>query len=679
MNRTIYFDDKKIFDLKELGTLLSHHGEAAKKIVRYFLINLKPEWEIYIKPYLNGLEPDIVLLRKDTGIIIVRFDKDNPTGLKADEHLNLIEYQIRSVFCPSCYDLDVKMNWPPVTGEYEKQLFLPVITSCIVSTKLDSVQMENKFQDIMKNKSSNAREYFRLISKEKLEKNNIGIDIPFLKYDGKSKKMNGDIYNELRHWLLPYQSMFEEGNFFSLVSMQPLVLDKAQEKLTLERTSSGFRKIKGPAGSGKTNILAFRALNCSLEKKSVLFLAQNRSLVPYLMNCIFRAIKTKREVFLKIKERGRIRYDHFYSFAYKISKFLEWGNEFGELRNVQNFLEINEEITREQVGKAMLEDIKKKKAENPLPLEALMFDVILVDEFQDWLKYEWLIAKEFLKDKGEMIAAGDATQDILGTGAKVNFDELNALKGYGLPSRWRELETSYRLPYDYVPLMEGFIKEFLPKKGSMIPENFQRDAFTETYVNWIMVQDKKESFDRTIQEIKNFKSKNNIASLLYLADSNVNGYILINELVRQGIIEEKEITHTFPYPGPIKNTNHDFSKMNKSFWKNFALDSVRVRNRSGFFVQRNAMKASTINNFKGLEAKNIIYQINNKPEDMDYEDYFTRIYTGLSRLASVADLNYSEGHNFSGITVICSEPMFDEYSKTWKNKYEFSTEKLPDF
>ena len=132
MNRTIYFDDKKIFDLKELGTLLSHHGEAAKKIVRYFLINLKPEWEIYIKPYLNGLEPDIVLLRKDTGIIIVRFDKDNPTGLKADEHLNLIEYQIRSVFCPSCYDLDVKMNWPPVTGEYEKQLFLPVITLSLI-------------------------------------------------------------------------------------------------------------------------------------------------------------------------------------------------------------------------------------------------------------------------------------------------------------------------------------------------------------------------------------------------------------------------------------------------------------------------------------------------------------------------------------------------------------------
>ena len=111
--------------------------------------------------------------------------------------------------------------------------------------------------------------------------------------------MKGAIFTELKHWLMPYESMFEVGNYFSLVTMQPLVLDKIQEKLTQERTSSGFRKIKGPAGSGKTNILAFRALNCSLENKSVLFLTQNRSLVPYLMNCIFRAIKNKKGHFFK--------------------------------------------------------------------------------------------------------------------------------------------------------------------------------------------------------------------------------------------------------------------------------------------------------------------------------------------------------------------------------------------
>ena len=104
----------------------------------------------------------------------------------------------------------------------------------------------------------------------------------------------------------------------------------------------------------------------------------------------------------------------------------------------------------------MLKHIKETKKNNPKLFESLEFDVILVDEFQDWLKHEWLIAKEFLKEGGEMVAAGDATQDILGTGAKLNFDEPNALQGYGLPSRWRELDTSYRLPYDYVPLMEAF-------------------------------------------------------------------------------------------------------------------------------------------------------------------------------------------------------------------------------
>ena len=102
-----------------------------------------------------------------------------------------------------------------------------------------------------------------------------------------------------------------------------------------------------------------------------------------------------------------------------------------------------------------------------------------------------------------------------------------------------------------------------------------------------------------------------------------------------------------------------------------------ISNRSGFFIQRNTLKASTIENFKGLEAKNIIYQINSPHENDELEEYFTRIYTGLSRLASIADLDESTGQYFSGIHVICSEPMFLEYSKSWQNFK--SNPSLPDF
>ena len=124
--------------------------------------------------------------------------------------------------------------------------------------------------------------------------------IPMLKHDGKSKKMNQEIFDELRFWLMSYESIFKE-NLFAASSIAPLVLDKTQKALTLERTASGYRKIKGPAGSGKTNILAGRALNCSLENKSVFFVTQNRSLVPYLMECVFRAIKADIDLFLKFK------------------------------------------------------------------------------------------------------------------------------------------------------------------------------------------------------------------------------------------------------------------------------------------------------------------------------------------------------------------------------------------
>ena len=112
----------------------------------------------------------------------------------------------------------------------------------------------------------------------------------------------------------------------------------------------------------------------------------------------------------------------------------------------------------------------------------------------------------------------------------------------------------------------------------------------------------------------------------------------------------------------------------------FHNEDMRVRNRSGFFIQRNKLKASNIQNFKGLEAKNIIYQINPyNDKKQTLEEYYTEIYTGLTRLASVADLDASTGQFISGIKVICSEERFRDYSKTWQDFKSSSGLKLPDF
>ena len=71
----------------------------------------------------------------------------------------------------------------------------------------------------------------------------------------------------------------------------------------------------------------------------------------------------------------------------------------------------------------------------------------------------------------------------------------------------------------------------------------------------------------------------------------------------------------------------------------YLFEDARVRNEADF-VQRNTLKASTIENFKGLEAKNIIYQINPLHENDELEDISSDLYRS-GRLASIADLDES--------------------------------------
>ena len=70
------------------------------------------------------------------------------------------------------------------------------------------------------------------------------------------------------------------------------------------------------------------------------------------------------------------------------------------------------------------------------------------------------------------------------------------------------------------------------------------------------------------------------------------------------------------------------------------------------------MKASTIESFKGLESNSIIMQIHGKRKNESEEQYFSRIYTGLTRLKM--GLN-----NFCHISVVCCDPMFENYKKSW--------------
>ena len=73
---------------------------------------------------------------------------------------------------------------------------------------------------------------------------------------------------------------------FSSTQRTPLPLDTNQRSLAETRTDTGYRRIKGPAGSGKSLVLAARAARLANEGKSVLVATFNITLWHYLRDLI---------------------------------------------------------------------------------------------------------------------------------------------------------------------------------------------------------------------------------------------------------------------------------------------------------------------------------------------------------------------------------------------------------
>lgn len=74
-----------------------------------------------------------------------------------------------------------------------------------------------------------------------------------------SRFMSDEQADDMRNWLVEPD--------FSATQRKPIELDSTQRSYVTSRTQSGYRRIKGPAGSGKSLILAARAAQLLGEGK----------------------------------------------------------------------------------------------------------------------------------------------------------------------------------------------------------------------------------------------------------------------------------------------------------------------------------------------------------------------------------------------------------------------------
>jgi hypothetical protein len=330
-----------------------------------------------------------------------------------------------------------------------------------------------------------------------------------------SKFMNDDLAKDLRNWLIEPD--------FAATQRQPLELDPTQRAFVNSRTKSGYRRIKGPAGSGKSLILGARAAELLGEGKEVLVVTFNITLLHYLMDIAVRWPQSN----------GRTRKDitwlNFHFWCKRICLENDCEEEYKRLwadkENVNAILSVD------------LPNLVASILENPHRI-ASMYDAVLVDEGQDYMPAWWNVLRKVCKKDGEMLLVADATQDIYGT-APSWTDE--AMIGAGFPGgRWAELKISYRLPPLALEYCRKFAEQFLPKENVDLPVSEQGELnlypctlkWVHTRMELVPQVCREELFALAVDAEPDLLS---IPDITFLSDTNKRGVDVVSALGVKGV------------------------------------------------------------------------------------------------------------------------------------------------
>ncbi len=605
-----------------------------QRVFELFNRHLPPSWEIYIQPHLNGLRPDFVLLNpsggigvfevKDWDLSAMRYytqkdhwgfslwaEKDGKNFCIQSTNpltkVNLYKKEIYDLYCPR---LKEKAGWGAITAG----VIFPFARSSDVTDLL---------KPFLKVSDRDYTRYQPISGAEEIFAGDIKSIFPEA-LRSTSNLMSEARAEDLRGWLVEPD--------FSAEQRLPLILDRAQRILAETRTDSGYRRIKGPAGSGKSLVLAARAAKLANEGKSVLVATFNITLWHYLRDLIVRAIDAPEKL-------RNIRFTHFHLWCKHACYDVGWEKRYEAIwKSAEGSKERRDFILNE--GMAQLAE---EALEQP---SAVHYDAIMVDEGQDYRPLWWSALRKSLKSGGEIILAADTTQDVYGTASAWTDDVMN---GAGFRGDWSKLGASYRLPPKALELVCQYASEFLPKNLIDLPnDKLLQDAsrlfdleknsldLYPCHLRWVQCDpdDADKTCSDEVLRLMRETGKNGLANadITILTSDMASGEDVVKNLAEYRV----NTVNTF-------GTDHRRLKM-------------------AFYMGDARVKATTIHSFKGWESRLLVVRVESALDDQSK----ALIYAGLTRLK-----RSEEG---SWLTVICSAPNLKEFGKKFPD-YVYKDEK----
>ncbi len=609
-------------------------------VFKFFDALLPEEWEIYIQPHLNGLRPDFVLLHPKVGIAVfevkdwdlsalryhVRSREDKPPELIATdsngktfslqyenpiERAHRYKNEIYDLYCP----------------RLKQRTGLSAITAGVIFTCAQKQAAYELLRPCYEyRKMNDAPRYHPICGMDDLESEAIAAVFPESQRRY-SSQMSDVLAKDLRNWLVEPD--------FAATQRRPLELDVNQRRYVTTRTQSGYRRLKGPAGSGKSMVLAARASQLLAESKTVLVITYNITLLHYLRDVAVRWPHGNGNT------RRDITWLNFHSWCKRVCEETDHHEEYRHLWSA--FFESEQELfdadVRDSPSLAHLlaEDIPAlvssiiDRDNGPLVAK---YDAILVDEGQDLLPNWWNVLRKVCKPNGEMLLVADATQDIYGT-ARSWTDE--AMTGAGFPGgQWATFSVSYRLPPQVADAARRFASTFLPRDLIDLPQDPQGElVLFPCMMRWIQTSEEKAPLvcAEAILEMPPLADPDIlvIPDITFLAPSQKVGLEVVTQLGNYGV-----------------KTVHTFSNEKR--------ESRRLK--FGFFMGDARVKATTLHSFKGWETRGLVVYTGHRftPKAL------ALAYTGLTRIKRHTEHSY--------ITIVSALPELAEYGRTWTEYLE---------
>jgi hypothetical protein len=588
----------------ELNVLKNPLTDGERALIKYLDDNLPRDskwqksdpfeqydgWLIFAQPFLNGSRPDIIVFNPFVGIVIYEvkdWNIHNYKWIKQDGLTSLfgkgknggdpIKNPIDQV---EHYKEKIISQLVPIIGETidKNKKRYGLIKTALYFHKIETMEVQKFFGTRIKN-----YKHTPLFGHDYLAANRLNFIIPDV-HITKSRYWDRSWNLELMFWFKPPYHSIEQG----------IPLNLKHNQIKVGEPKPGHHRVRGVAGSGKTQALAYRASKLAADGYKVLIITYNITLWHYIRDMIQRSPFGF--------EWANINFNHFHGFCKDLL------NQFGH--KWPNSPQRNSYQFHSDYERALAEFFKStvpEAVENALESdEYQMYDAVLIDEGQDY-HYEWysVLDKKFLTDRDELLVVMDKKQNIYErqldwVDKRVTREGLEKFK-----DPYIDLTVTFRMPQKVAELANNFSETFKLVEGLKVSKIEGGEVlFHSQHIVWRNIDDDKwlESVYDAFRRLK--KEGYNPSDMVFLLPNHVTGMEAV-ELFRS---KNVEVNHVFE-----TETDATYHPHKRAFW----MGDRRV-------------KMSTIHSFKGWELLNIVMYIpKNARENPSKLDAI--VYTAITR------------------------------------------------